>query len=120
MFQTLELIAFTTAETALNAYLQRHPETLAQLASLEGKVIALHTQSPALDLYLLPNAQGIMLERGLAQPANVSVHGTCTALMGLLKKEASTGHLPPGVSLEGETHVLTKFKSILLDDALDM
>jgi len=101
-------------EIALNRYLQLEPEVLAECARLDGRCIALDVSGPDWTFFIEPCAQGVRVLAQREQAAEVTVHGPLLLLMRLAWATAQgEGGIPQGLSVEGDTELLTRFNGLL-------
>ena len=112
--------AFTAAlETAVNGYLRLDPASLAQLGRLQGKVIAVELRGLGQTLFLLPDAQGLMIQGQHEGRPDATLSGTPVAFA-----ELSLSHNPNrvlfrgDVTISGDIKLGQDFKRIL--DTLDV
>lgn len=93
--------AFTAAlENAANAYLRLDPASLTQLAHLQGKVVAVQLRGLEQTLYLLPDAQGLMVQSHYEGQADATLSGTPIAFA-----ELSLGSHPNRVLFRGDVQI---------------
>jgi len=107
-------------ETGLNRILRLDGTTLPRLQSLSGKVIAVHCQSPALELYILPSGDGLQLAAQWHAPADCTLTAPAASLARLALSREKTAVLHrPEVSLDGDSAVLLQLAGVLQDLELD-
>lgn len=108
------------AETGLNRVLRMDGTALPRLHRLAGKVIAVHCQSPAFELYLLPSGDGLQLAAQWQADADCTLSAPATSLVRLALSSDKTSVLhTPEVNLDGDSSVLLELAGILQDLELD-
>ncbi len=112
--------AFTAVlENTLNRYLHLSPESLEQLGRLQGKVIAVELRGLNQTFYLLPDAQGLMVQHHHEGEPDAILSGTPISFA-----ELSFSHNPSRVLFRGDVEIRgdiklgQDFKHIL--DGLDV
>lgn len=106
-------------ELGLNRVLQMDSTTLPRLARLEGKLIEVDCQSPALKLFILPGAEGLQLA-GHWEGADCVLSAPASSLLKLALAKDKTAVLHrPEVSLSGDSAALLELAGILQDLELD-
>ena len=116
-----ELNAAVTAamENSLNAVLRLDPESMAKLGRLHGKVIALELRGLNQTFYLLPSAQGIMVQSHFEGEADATLSGTPLSFAELSFSANPNRVLFRGdVTISGDIRLGQDFKRIL--DQLDI
>ena len=116
-----ELNAAVTAalETGLNSVLRLDPDSMARLDQLQGKVIALELRGLNQTFYLLPSAQGIMVQGHYEGEPDATLSGTPLSLAELSLGSHSNRVLFRGdVRISGDIKLGQDFKRIL--DGLDI
>ncbi|MFI8745701.1 SCP2 domain-containing protein [Pseudomonas sp. NPDC077186] len=107
-------------EAGLNRILRLDGTALPRLHKLAGKVIAVHCQSPALELFILPSGDGLQLAGQWQAPADCSLTAPAASLARLALSRDKTAVLHrPEVSLDGDSAVLLELAGILQDLELD-
>lgn len=107
-------------ELGLNRVLQMDATALPRLQALSGRVIAIHCQSPALTLYLLPSGTGLHLAAHWDAPADCSLHAPASRLLQLALSAQKTAVLhSDDVSLDGDSAALLQLAEVLQDLELD-
>ena len=99
-------------EQALNRNLRGSPAATRLLDRLRGRVLALHLRELDRTLHLRAHPAGIQVLVATEQPADARLSGTLAGLT-RLAAGASTGRLPPGVSLGGAAEVAEGFQQLL-------
>lgn len=107
-------------ETGLNRVLSLDGTALPRLQALSGKVIAVHCQSPVLELFILPSGSGLQLASQWHAPADCTLTAPAASLARLALSREKTAVLHrPEVSLDGDSAVLLQLADILQDLELD-
>lgn len=107
-------------ETGLNRVLGLDGTALPRLQALSGKVIAVHCQSPALELFILPSGDGLQLASQWHAPPDCTLIAPAASLARLALSRDKTAVLHrPEVSLDGDSAVLLQLAGILQDLELD-
>lgn len=107
-------------EAGLNRVLRLDATALPRLQKLAGKVIAVHAQSPAFDLYLLPGADGLQLAAQWQAEADCTLEAPASSLLRLALSADKTAVLhAPELSLSGDSAALLELAGILQDLELD-
>jgi len=106
-------------ELGLNRVLAMDSTALPRLARLDGKVIAIDCQSPALQLFLLPSGEGLQLASQW-HGADCTLRAPATSLLRLAMAKDKTSVLHrPEVELDGDSAALLELTHILQDLELD-
>ncbi|MCY1276363.1 SCP-2 sterol transfer family protein [compost metagenome] len=107
-------------ELGLNRVLTLDSTALPRMASLEGSVIEVDCQNPALTLFLLPGGDGLKLSAHWSAPADCRLRAPASSLLKLATtREKSAVLHSPEVTLEGNSAVLLELAAILQDLELD-
>lgn len=114
---TIPAIALVAAETAINKALGMDPISARRLAALEGRVIAIHLDPPALTLYLLPDQHGLMLMGRYEGDPELRLSGSPSAFAKLAA--GNGGGIPPGISIEGDASLASELQAIAAGLDLD-
>ena len=105
-----------SVEHGLNRVLRLDSTALARLAHLTGKVIAVDCRSPAVQLFILPSDEGLLLAAQWAADADCTLRAPASSLLHLALSKDKTAVLHgPQVDLEGDSHVLMELAAILQD-----
>ncbi len=113
-------LALAGLEAALNRLLGLDPQARPQLASLQGRVVALEILGLSTTLYLAPGPAGVQLLSRLEAPADCTISGTPLALARLGASRNQAGELfTGGVQLSGDTELGQAFGKILADLDID-
>jgi len=119
MWHELNTAVSAAMEASLNAVLRLDPQSMARLDRLQGKVIALELRGLNQSFYLLPSAQGIMVQGHYDHEADATLSGTPLALAELSFGAHSNRVLFRGdVQISGDIKLGQEFKRIL--DQLDI
>ena len=109
-----------SVEHGLNRILRMDSTALPRLAALEGKVIAIDCVQPALQLYILPDEDGLMLAAHWEGEADCTLRAPAGSLVQLaLAKDKSAVLHCPQVQLHGDSAVLLDLVAVLQDLELD-
>lgn len=109
-----------SVEHGLNRVLRLDSTALARLAHLNGKVIAVDCTSPALQLFILPSDEGLLLAGQWATEADCTLRAPASSLLHLALSRNKTAILHgPEVHLEGDSAVLMDLAAVLQDLELD-
>ncbi|KRP64657.1 ubiquinone biosynthesis accessory factor UbiJ [Pseudomonas orientalis] len=109
-----------SVEHGLNRVLRLDSTALARLAHLTGKVIAVDCRSPALQLFILPSDEGLLLATQWAAEADCTLRAPAYNLLHLALSRNKTAILhSPEVALEGDSAVLMDLAAVLQDLDLD-
>ena len=106
-----------SVELGINRVLRLDSTALARLAHLSGKVIAVDCRSPALQLFILPSDEGLMLAAHWEAEADCTLRAP-SASLALGKDKTAVLHSPE-VELDGDSGVLLELAAILQDLELD-
>ena len=99
-------------ETVANRVIGLDPFSQRKLAALDGRVIAIHSDSPEFDFYLQPTDSGL---RFLKQPEtgpDVTLRGDMSGFIKLLKSDGA-GFSDAGVRIEGDVEIAQKLKAVM-------
>ena len=109
-----------SVESGVNRILRLDSTALARMRPLTGKVIAVECASPALQLFILPSDEGLLLAGQWAADADCTLRAPASSLLRLALSKDKTAVLHgPQVDLEGDSHVLMELAAILQDLELD-
>lgn len=107
-------------EHGLNRVLRLDSTALPRLAALDGKVITVDCRNPALQLFILPSDEGLMLASHWANEADCTLRAPASSLLQLALSQDKTAVLhSPQVDLEGDSGVLLDLVGVLQDLELD-
>ncbi len=119
------LTALTAAlEAAFNTWLRldarTHGDALVRLQALQGKLVCLHIQNPALPLYFLPTTREVKVSAAYDAEPDVTIHGTALAFMRLSQAtDAGKGMLENGIKIDGDLGLGEQFSQILREVDVD-
>lgn len=110
---SLPAVACAAVEVALNRYLRREDAALRECAQLQGRTVQLVLAGDwSLTLEFLPT--GVRVFSEMHGVPDVRVGGNFTALVQALRHAArGVDALPAGLSVEGDTELLMRFRGIL-------
>lgn len=109
-----------SVEHGLNRVLRLDSTALPRLAALEGKVIAIDCLQPALQLYILPDEDGLLLAAHWESEADCTLRAPASSLVHLALAKDKTAVLhSPQVQLHGDSAVLLDLVAVLQDLELD-
>ncbi|MFJ2366280.1 SCP2 domain-containing protein [Pseudomonas sp. NPDC087697] len=109
-----------SVELGLNRVLRLDSTALPRLARLNGKVIAVDCRNPALQMFILPSDEGLMLAAHWAADADCTLRAPAASLLALaLSKDKTSVLHGPEVELDGDSGVLLALASVLQDLELD-
>ena len=109
-----------SVELGLNRVLRLDSTALPRLAHLSGRVIAVNCRSPALQLFILPSDEGLMLASHWETGADCTLRAPASSLLKLAMSKDKTSVLHgPEVELDGDSGVLLELAAILQDLELD-
>ncbi|MGE8496689.1 MAG: ubiquinone biosynthesis accessory factor UbiJ [Pseudomonas sp.] len=107
-------------ELGLNRVLRMDSTALPRLSGLAGRVIAVDCQKPSLQLFILPDGEGLRLAANWAGDVDCRLHAPASSLLQLAISREKTAVLHgPEVELEGDSGVLLELAAILQDLELD-
>lgn len=107
-------------EVALNRVLQLDEDTLARLAGLQGKVIAIEFRGLDVAIYLIPEAEKLTVYGRFEGEADTVLRGTPVALMRMgLAKHAGDVLFAGDVEISGDVELGQAFGEIINDLDID-
>jgi len=116
----LSLALLAAAEHGINRVLRLDGTALPRLAPLAGKVILIECPAPALQLYLLPDAQGLRLAQDWQAAPDCCLRAPAASLLRLALSAQKTAVLHEDeVELVGNAEVLLALAGVLQDLDLD-
>ncbi len=111
---SLPQILIASLEKAFNQYLSLDPETMRELAAMEGRIIAIEISGLDETLYLFPAADGMMILSDFDAEADTVITGTPLSLAKLgLSEDAGSVLFSGEVTISGDTRLGNQFKNIL-------
>ena len=109
-----------SVEQGLNRVLRMDSTALPRLAALEGKVIEIDCRQPALQVFILPDEDGLMLAAHWEGEVDCSLRAPAGSLAQLALARDKTAVLhSPQVELHGDSAVLLDLFGVLQDLELD-
>ncbi|MBJ9974927.1 SCP2 sterol-binding domain-containing protein [Pseudomonas sp. S75] len=109
-----------SVEHGLNRVLRLDSTALPRLGALEGKVIAIDCRQPALQLFILPDDEGLMLAAHWEGEVHCTLRAPAASLVQLALARDKTAVLhSPQVQLHGDSAVLLDLVGVLQDLELD-
>ncbi|AVD85180.1 SCP2 domain-containing protein [Pseudomonas sp. SWI6] len=109
-----------SVEHGLNRVLRMDSTALPRLAALEGKVIEIDCRQPALQVFILPDEEGLMLAAHWEGEVDCSLRAPAGSLAQLaLAKDKNAVLHSPQVELHGDSAVLLDLVGVLQDLELD-
>ncbi|MFJ4143319.1 SCP2 domain-containing protein [Pseudomonas sp. NPDC089734] len=107
-------------EHGINRVLRMDSTALPRLAGLAGKVIAIDCRDPALQVFILPSDEGLLLAADWAADTDCTLRAPATSLLRLALSQDKTAVLHgPDVELDGDSAILLELTGILQDLELD-
>lgn len=107
-------------ERGLNRVLELDSTALPRLARLNGRVIAVQSQSPSLQMFILADGQGLRLAGQWAGAVDCTLRAPASALLRLaLAREKQAVLHEPEVELDGDSGALMELAGVLQDLELD-
>ena len=120
MIEMLQASLFTTAEALINKLIHRDPVTLQHLARLEGKVIQIELTFPQLNLFLLPNSDGVQIQSVYQDTPDAILSGTANDFLTLASsKDKADAMFGKTIQISGDSALATRFQEILADAQID-
>ncbi|WP_249678263.1 ubiquinone biosynthesis accessory factor UbiJ [Pseudomonas abieticivorans] len=109
-----------SVEHGINRVLRLDSTALPRLARLEGKVIEVDCQNPAMSLFILPSGEGLLLASQWAAEPDCTLRAPASSLLQLAtSKDKSAVLHSPQVDLAGDSSVLLELTAVLQDLELD-
>ncbi|MDT8926254.1 SCP2 sterol-binding domain-containing protein [Pseudomonas taiwanensis] len=109
-----------SVEHGLNRVLRMDSTALPRLAALEGKIIEIDCRQPALQVFILPDEEGLMLAAHWEGEVDCSLRAPAGSLAQLaLAKDKNAVLHSPQVELHGDSAVLLDLVGVLQDLELD-
>lgn len=111
---------FAGVERGLNRVLALDSTALPRLARLNGRVIAVESRAPALQLFILADGEGLRLASQWAGEVDCTLRAPASALLRLaLAKDKQAVLHEPEVDLDGDSGALMELTGVLQDLELD-
>ncbi|MDB6047501.1 MAG: sterol-binding protein [Pseudomonas sp.] len=109
-----------SVEHGINRVLRMDSTALPRLERLAGKVIAVDCRNPALQLFILPSNEGLLLAAQWEADADCTLRAPASSLLRLALSQDKTALLHgPDVEMEGDSAVLLELVGVLQDLELD-
>jgi len=119
-FPTLKGISLAALETAINTALKLDSASRAKLTELAGDVFHLECTNPELDIYLLPQDEGVQLAAQWEGHVTAGLTGTREDYLELLRSKDPAATLINGnMRVIGDSKALLKLRDIAADLDLD-
>ena len=99
-------------ETVANRVIGLDPFSQRKLAALDGRVIAIHSDSPDFDFYLQPTDNGLRFLKQPESEPDVTLRGDMSGFIKLLKSDGA-GFSDAGVRIEGDVEIAQKLKAVM-------
>lgn len=107
-------------ELTVNRLLSLDAASGPRLARLEGRTLALHATRPELNLYITVRNRGLHLSSIHEDESAASLHGSASAMLGLLVRREPVSNLQPSqLELRGNTAFVQELQALLLDLDVD-
>lgn len=117
---TLQMAALAVLERAINRALQLDPATQQRLRALAGQVFHLHCTRPDLELFLLPQIDGVQLAAFFDGKITAGLTGTAGDFSRLLHSDDPAAELINGnLAVRGDSKALQRLQRIASDLDLD-
>lgn len=116
---TLSLTLAAVLESALQQYLQQDPRGLQRCAALTGKIIALEIRDLGLQLFFLPNPDGVQVLAHCEQTPDTWLHGTLSGFARMAIGSQEDALFGGAVEIRGDTEIGQEFQDILAGVELD-
>lgn len=116
----LQATLLTTAEEIINQLLKRDPVTLQHLTQLNGKVITIHLTQPDMELFLLPNSEGLQIQSVYNDTPDATLSGRATDFFTLLSSQNKADAMfGKSIQISGDSALATRLQQILSDARID-
>ncbi|WP_286240261.1 ubiquinone biosynthesis accessory factor UbiJ [Neptuniibacter halophilus] len=120
MIEMLQATLFTSGESLINQLLKRDPVTLGHLNHLSGKVIQIELTLPRLNLFLIPNADGIQLQSVFNDTPDATLSGSASDFLTLLSsRDKADAMFGKTIKISGDSALATRFQEIISDARID-
>jgi ubiquinone biosynthesis protein UbiJ len=116
---TLSLALAAVMESALQQYLKQDPQVLQQCARLQGKVIGLEIRDLGLQLFFLPNTEGVQVLAHCEQEPHTRLSGTVSGFARMALGSQEDALFGGAVEIQGDTENGQAFQDILAHVDLD-
>ncbi len=99
-------------ETAINSALRYDPSTLARIKAMQGKVIGVQLDSPAIHLYILMLESGVQLQQYFEDKSDLTLKGGPASIWHVLTSSDTNPLLGSGLEVRGEVGLLQQLSDI--------
>jgi ubiquinone biosynthesis protein UbiJ len=107
-------------EHLLNTLISADPAGQSRLDAIEGKVLAIHGESPVFSLFVSVRGRKLRLAAVNEAPVNTTLRGPASGMLKLLLARGEVHNLQPfGLTLLGETGFMSALQQLLLDLQVD-
>ncbi|MDJ0957348.1 MAG: SCP2 sterol-binding domain-containing protein [Arenicellales bacterium] len=110
-------------ETTGNYLLQFDPETRRKLSSLDGKVIRLDIRVIGLELFFIPNQEGVQIKSAWSGPVDITLRGTPLAFAQFGLKQQGVDNqmfIDKRVTIEGDAELAQDFQKLIRELDIDL
>ncbi len=112
--------ALQSLEAAINSYLRLDPDTIARLAKLSGKAILFEISDWNTKFYVLPNQNGIELNKRHDNEADAIISGTLNSLFNLgIAKGANPALFKNKIEISGDMELGEEVRDIFSNIDID-
>ena len=116
---SLPVLVLAGLEIALNRYLSLAPETLARLAELTGKVIAVELRGLGVTLYMAPHGGGIQLLGDYRGEPHTTISGAPLSLVRAGYAKDRSALFAGEAEIRGDAALGQRFEAILREIDID-
>ena len=110
-------------EATGNYLLQFDPETKRKLSPLQNKVIRLDIQIIGLELFFIPNQEGMQIKSTWSGPVDITLRGTPLAFAQFGLKQQGVGNqmfIDKRVTIEGDAELAQDFQKLIRELDIDL
>ena len=110
-------------EASGNYLLQFDPEAKRKLSSLEGKVIRLDVLMVDMELFFIPNREGIQIKSTWSGPVDITLSGTPLAFAQFGLKQQGVDNqmfIDKRVTIEGDAELAQEFQRLIRELDIDL
>ena len=119
-FALLQTALLLPLERSINGVLALDLTSQARLLKLDGRTLALYASQPQITLYISVRSTGLHFAPPHDGESTASLHGTASALLGLLLRREHIDNLRnKNVELRGDTAFVQELQALLLDLDID-
>lgn len=119
-FGLLQTALLLPLELTINGVLALDAASKARLLRLDGRTLALHATQPQMTLFICIRSAGLHLTITHEGATTASLHGSASALLGLLlRREPIDSLLTKNVELRGDTAFVQELQALLLGLDID-